>query len=182
MFKTIKTDSYIEHKYQQLKATFMDTHSSTDDIRQQATALLAHLHTHVYEGLMTLRTARKQMALQEKAVENVRAALDTITREDSYASQLQDNTEKRKKITEKFNERRAALDRLYKEEIAALYNDENVVMVHKALDTVYVSQRALRQYYWKLSQAEQALYKTAIETELATASKSNKRRACSVLT
>lgn len=182
IFQKVKTDWYVEDKYKRLKSDFMASHNLDDDTRRQATALLAHLHTHVYEGLMALRTARKQMELQEKAAEHVKAALETITREDSYHTHLNAQTKERLKINADYAEKKAQLDREYKAAMAKLNEQEDVVMVRKAIDTVYASQRTLGCYYRKLSQAEQALYKTALETQLESASKTNRRRVRNILT
>ncbi len=181
MFQKVKTDWYVEDKYKGLKSDFMASHNLDDATRRQATALLEHLHTHVYEDLMALRTAKKQMVLQEKAAENVKAALETITREDSYHTHLNAQTKERLKINADYAEKKGQLDREYKAAMAKLNEQEDVVMVRKALDTVYATQSTLRRYYWRLSQAEQTAYIKALDAELESASKPNKQRVRNIL-
>ena len=177
----LKNRWYVDQRWIEFKDTVMEKHAATDETQRYATDLLAHLKTHVFDVLMAERDSAKKVEMQAKAAEQVKAALETVAQEKSYDSHLKARSQGLEKINADYAEKKAKLDREYRAAIAKLDAQEDVVMLRRALDEVYATQRNLSRYYWKSTSSERDTYIAAVDAELATAPVADKRRARNIL-
>jgi hypothetical protein len=176
LFEKRKTLYAIELNYGRFTATFMEKHATTDDTRCYANDLLAHLKIHVYDVSMAERNAKEIEDVRTKAAEHVKAALESIVQEDTCANRIKESGVKRRAITDEFIKQKNALEKEYAKTLKAVDAEFDIEMLIRAQQEVNSKQRKLGGYSYSLTQIEKEEYSKAVETELASESKSNKKR------
>jgi hypothetical protein len=182
LFKKYKYVTTIEENYKILTTQFSDKHNASDTTRLYAADLLAHLKTNVYDLSIEQRMAEMKMKLSIDAAENVKAALEVVAQEDVYEKRIRSINIKRKAITDDYITKKKELEAEYGKTLKTLNDDDEINMVQRAQQELYVTIHKLGRYYRSLPEnVVKREYARAVESQLGDTITTTKNRVQHIL-